>query len=100
MSNNKITISLSTEDKIYTLYKGDAFLIVADELISCLDLGLTDEPAVRKLVDAHPAETHLILTGRNAPEWLIEKADLVSEINEIKHYHRKNKGKAIKGLDY
>lgn len=87
-------------DKIYTLYKENYFLIIADELINCMNLGLTTEPSVRELVAACPADTHLILTGRNAPEWLIEKADLVSEINEVKHYHKKNKGDAIKGLDY
>ena len=46
-----------------------------------------------------PKEIHLILTGRNAPDWLIEKADLVSEINEVKHYFKKGES-AIKGLDY
>jgi len=87
-------------DKIYTLYKEKYFLIIADELISCMNLGLTDKTAVQELVDACPSSTHLILTGRNAPAWLIEKADLVSEVKDIKHYHKKNKGKAIKGLDY
>lgn len=87
-------------EKLYTLYKEGYFLIVADELINCMNLGLTTESVVRELVDTCPSETHLMITGRKTPEWLIEKADLVSEVNEIKHYHKKNKGKAIKGLDY
>ena len=75
------------------------FLIIADELINCLNLGLADEPSIRELIDKCPSDTHLILTGRNAPEWMIEKADLVSEIQEVKHYF-KSESKAIKGLDY
>ena len=80
------------------------FLIIADELINCLNSGLVDESSVRQLIDKCPKETHLMLTGRGAPDWLIEKADLVSETKEIKHYlnpETSSGGKqAIKGLDY
>lgn len=86
-------------DKIHTLYKEGYFSIVADELINCLNLHLIEESIVRELVDACPSDIHLILTGRNAPDWLIEKADLVSEIKEVKHYFKKGHS-AIKGLDY
>ena len=75
------------------------FLIVADELINCINLELLDEQNVRDLISNCPADTHLILTGRNAPDWLIKKADLVSYINDVKHYFKKGKD-AIKGLDY
>lgn len=85
--------------KLLTLYTKGYFLIVADELINCLNLGLLDEPTVRNLIEKCPKETHLLLTGRNAPSWLIEKADLVSEVTEVKHYYKKI-GKPIKGIDY
>jgi len=75
------------------------FLIVADELMSALNTGLLKAPDIRKLIDACPESTHLMLTGRNAPDWLIKKADLVSEIRDVKHYYPKIK-KAIEGLDY
>ncbi len=74
-------------------------LIICDEIINCMNSGLVKENEVRRLVDSCPKETHLLLTGRNAPPWLIEKADLVSEIQEVKHYYKKVK-KAIKGIDY
>ncbi len=85
--------------KTFTLYKGKYFLIVCDELITCFSSGLTDKSAVQDLLNKCPKNTHLILTGRNAPKWLTKKADLVSEINEIKHYFKKG-AEAIKGLDY
>ena len=86
-------------EKTLELCDQEYFLIIADELISCLNSGLIDEPSVQKLIDKCPKETHLMLTGRGAPGWLIEKADMVSEIKEIKHYFKSGK-QAIKGLDY
>ncbi len=81
------------------LFPQDYFLIVCDEIINCLNLGLLDEEAVRSLVDDCPSETHLILTGRDCPDWLKNKADLVSEVKDEKHYFKKGED-AIKGLDY
>lgn len=90
--------------KLLTLYKEGYFLIIADELISCLNSDLTDEAAVRDIIGQCPKDTHLMLTGRNAPDWLIEKADLVSEVKEVKHYFNPETSsvgqQAIKGLDY
>ncbi|MBI5411775.1 cob(I)yrinic acid a,c-diamide adenosyltransferase [Candidatus Peregrinibacteria bacterium] len=77
----------------------DYFLIVCDEIISCLDAGLLTDADVRAVIEALPATTYLILTGRHAPGWLIEKADLVTEMKEKKHYFKKG-WTAIEGLEY
>jgi cob(I)alamin adenosyltransferase len=47
--------------------------------------GLIDEAAFMSLVDERPPEVELICTGRYAPEWLIERADLVTEMVAVKH---------------
>ncbi len=86
-------------EAVLTLYNKTYDLIICDELINCLNLGLASEKSVRNLIDKCPTKTNLILTGRNAPKWMIEKADLVSEVKEVKHYYKKVK-KAIKGIDY
>ena len=85
--------------KVQELYKESYFLIICDEIINCMNLGLIDELSVRDLVNECPVNTHLIFTGRNAPDWLIEKADLVSEVNEVKHYFKEGQD-AIEGIDY
>ncbi|MFH0820308.1 MAG: cob(I)yrinic acid a,c-diamide adenosyltransferase [Candidatus Peregrinibacteria bacterium] len=85
--------------KILELYGKDYFLIVCDELINALNLGLVSESKVQEVVEKCPPMTHLLLTGRGAPAWLTEKADLVSEIKEMKHYFRSGQD-ATKGLDY
>lgn len=86
-------------NEVIKLFSEDYFLIVCDEIINCLNLGLLKQESLEKLLDACPPETHLILTGRNVPDWLSERADLVSEVNEVKHYFKKGQ-QAIKGLDY
>ncbi len=86
-------------NKVLELFGKDYFLIVCDELINALNLGLVSEARVREVVEQCPSGTHLLLTGRNAPAWLAEKADLVSEIREVKHYFKKGQD-ALKGLDY
>lgn len=86
-------------DKARELLQKNYDLIICDELINTLNYGLTPEEDVRALVEACPESTHLVLTGRNVPEWLAEKADLISEVKEVKHYYKKVK-EAIKGIDY
>lgn len=85
--------------KVLELFAEEHFLVIADEILSAVKVGLLQESDLRNVVEKCPPETHLILTGRDAPEWLIEKADLVSEVREIKHPFRKGR-KAERGIDY
>ncbi|MBA3060470.1 MAG: cob(I)yrinic acid a,c-diamide adenosyltransferase, partial [Nitrospirae bacterium] len=51
------------------------------------------------LLNKKPPETEVIITGRYADEKLIKKADLVTEMKEIKHYFKEGV-KARKGIEY
>ncbi|MCG4546427.1 cob(I)yrinic acid a,c-diamide adenosyltransferase, partial [Clostridium perfringens] len=42
-----------------------------------------------ELIEKKPKDMELILTGRNVPEKIMEKADLITEMREIKHYYKK-----------
>jgi cob(I)alamin adenosyltransferase len=67
---------------------GDYDLLVFDELVYVLDYKFLDTAKVlgeiRNIRDAQP-HLHIIMTGRNAPAELVEAADLVTEMKEIKH---------------
>lgn len=67
---------------------GDYDLLVFDEIVYVLDYGFLDLKKVLSEIEtvkaAQPA-LHLVLTGRNAPEELVEMADLVTEMKEVKH---------------
>lgn len=67
---------------------GDYDVIVLDEFTYPMHYGWVDTAEVIDALKARPDMLHVIITGRNAPEALVEYADLVTEMNVIKHpYH-------------
>jgi len=80
--------------------KSEAYdLVIADELNVALGTGLIDEAAFRRVLNARPKHIHLIVTGRGAPDFLIEAADIVTEMREVKHPFQHGI-KAQPGIDY
>ncbi|MFQ6003215.1 MAG: cob(I)yrinic acid a,c-diamide adenosyltransferase [Candidatus Zixiibacteriota bacterium] len=74
-------------------------IIVLDEINIALDKKLLTLGEVTELIHQRPPSLHLVLTGRNAPKKLLQLADLVSEVKEIKHPY-KNGLIAQKGIEY
>ena len=75
-------------------------IIILDEVNNAIHLGLISKEDVMEFINIAQGHTeHLILTGRDAPPELIERADLVTEMRDIKHpYHAGKKG--VRGLEY
>ena len=77
---------------------GEFDMVVLDEINCAMYFGLLDKNEVLELMRNKPAHTELILTGRYALDEIIEAADLVTEMREIKHYY--NEGvQARKGIE-
>jgi cob(I)alamin adenosyltransferase len=74
-------------------------IIVLDEINIALDKKLLTLKEVTELIQQKPPSLHLVLTGRNAPKKLLQLADLVSEVKEIKHPYKKGII-AQKGIEY
>ncbi len=74
-------------------------LVILDELNVALDLGLVSDEDVEMILDECPEDVNLVITGRSARNWLIERADLVTEMKEIKHPYQKGIT-AQKGIDW
>ena len=80
-------------------------LIVLDELNNALaikDFPIDDVLPLKEvihLIKTKPEDLHLVITGRNAKQELIEEADLVSEITPIKHYYEEGIP-AVLGIEY
>lgn len=89
-------------DKAKTwISSGNFDLVILDEITYTMNYGWNKaEDIVSWLKANKPADLHIIMTGRNAPEELIEYADLVSEMREIKHPFRLQKIPAQKGIDF
>ena len=81
------------------ILSGDYDLIILDELNYVLGYGYLPLDDVIRCLQARPAHVHVMLTGRNAPKELIEIADCVTEMREIKHPYSKGIP-AQKGIDY
>ncbi len=73
-------------------------LVVLDEINIALKLGYIDLNQVLDALRARPHMQHVVLTGRGAPAELIEAADTVTEMREIKHAYRAGVG-AQKGVE-
>ncbi|MFP4646733.1 MAG: cob(I)yrinic acid a,c-diamide adenosyltransferase [Candidatus Acetothermia bacterium] len=77
----------------------DCDLLVLDEINVALSSSYIDEEQFLSLLDLKPPHLELICTGRDAPQSLIEKADLVSKIDDVKHFYRKDQTPRL-GYEY
>jgi cob(I)alamin adenosyltransferase len=74
-------------------------MLILDEVNNAIHLDLLPLDAVLSLVRELPAGMDLVLTGRDARPELVELADIVSEVHEVKHpYQSGTKGK--KGIEW
>jgi cob(I)alamin adenosyltransferase len=85
-----------TREKITS---GNFEIIILDEINNALQLKLVELEQILDLVRLKPELVHLVLTGRNAHPELVELADTVSEVCEIKHAYRKDI-EPQPGIDY
>jgi len=74
-------------------------IVILDEINVAIHLNLISVDDVLSLIDNKPESLDLVLTGRNARDEIIERADLVTEMREIKHPFQKGI-KAKKGIDF
>ena len=74
-------------------------MVILDEINYVIDFGLLPVDKMITLLEKKPNRLHIILTGRNAHEKVIERANIVTEMVEIKHQYSKGI-KAHKGIEF
>ena len=74
-------------------------LLVLDELNVALDFKLVSLKQALTLIAEKPEGLELVITGRYAPRALLRRADLVTEMKEVKHYYKKGIA-ARQGIEY
>lgn len=77
----------------------DYDLVILDEINVAVDYNLIEEKKVLDLIASKPCNVTLVLTGRYASQAILETADTISEVKEIKH-HYNNGIKAQPGIEY
>jgi len=79
---------------------GEQFeIVILDEINNAIHHGLIDEARVLALIEHKPDAVELILTGRNAPQSVIDAADYVTDLRLVKHPFQKGVP-ARNGIDY
>lgn len=70
------------------MLSGKVDMLILDEILGAIGAGLVTPEVVLALIAEKPPDLHLVLTGRGAPQEIIEAADLVTEMREVKHPYR------------
>ena len=94
------TSSAAWEKALTYICNPEYHLILLDEVNVALKLGYLDLDNVLNGLEQKPEDTHVILTGRGAPQGLIEKADLVTEMTLVKHPFKQQEVKAQPGIEF
>ena len=81
------------------IFSGKYDVVILDEVNYAINLDLIDVQDIIKIIKEKPFELDLVLTGRNVREEIVELADLVTEMKEIKHPF-KSGIKAKKAIDF
>ena len=81
------------------LYSGKYDLFIIDEINVAMGWKLVDADEVIGILKKRPDNTEVVLTGRYAPDKIVEYADLVTEMREIKHPYSKGIG-SRKGIEF
>lgn len=79
---------------------GEYHMVILDELNIVLKYEYLALDEVLRVLTNRPEPLHVVITGRHAPDALIEAADLVSEMRLVKHPYREQGIKAQKGVEY
>ncbi|MDK2820219.1 MAG: cob(I)alamin adenosyltransferase [Clostridia bacterium] len=78
---------------------GNVDVLILDEINNAIYFNLIKEEEVLEFLKQRPKNVEIILTGRNAPESLIEIADLVTDMRQVKHPYEQGIN-ARKGIEY
>lgn len=81
------------------LQSGEYDMVILDEAINSIRLGLMTPQTLIELLDTRAPNTEVVLTGRGVPQEIIDYADLVTEMTLVKHPFDRGVG-ARKGIEY
>jgi cob(I)alamin adenosyltransferase len=81
------------------LADGTYDVLILDELTYCLTFGWLSADVVVRALQERPAGTHVVITGRDAPQALVDVADIVTEMHLVKHPYREQGIGAQPGIE-
>ncbi|MGL3821661.1 cob(I)yrinic acid a,c-diamide adenosyltransferase [Sphingopyxis sp. R3-92] len=96
-----IAVARTAWDEVKRMIADPSYqMVIADELNIVLRYDYLPTEEVLEALAVKPEMTHVIITGRNAPQSLIDAADLVTEMTQVKHPFREQNVKAQAGIEF
>ncbi len=95
----RVALAKEMDDLEHIMISGEYDLVIADEINYCIHRGLIGLERAVALVEKRPENVELVFTGRYAPEELIARAGVVTEMRKIKH-HFDQGIKARRGIEF
>jgi len=92
-------VEAAWEEARAAILSGEWDMVILDEINYAIGYGMLDPAQVAETLKAKPEMVHVILTGRNAHPLLVELADTVTEMREVKHAYQKGI-LAQRGIEY
>ena len=99
METHRLAAQKALEEAGRELESGKWDMIILDEIIYALGFELLTEDQILEQIAAKPPGMHLVLTGRKAPQSIIDRSDLVTEMKKIKHPYAQGI-QAQKGVEF
>lgn len=81
------------------IFSGSADIVVLDEISHAVNFGFLSKSMVIETLKQKNETIHIVLTGRDMPREIIDSADMVTEMKEIRHPYQLGKP-AVEGIDY
>jgi cob(I)alamin adenosyltransferase len=85
---DRVLVEKALEETANEMKSGSWDVMILDEINTACRLGLVSVEKVLQLMELKPYGMELVLTGRGAAEPVVERADLVTEMREVKHYFK------------
>jgi len=92
-------VKVAWDEARAAIYSGEWDMVVLDEINYAIGYGMLDPAIVVEALRNRPPMVHVILTGRNAHPMLVEIADTVTEMRDVKHAYQKGI-EAQRGVEY
>jgi len=87
------------EEARHAILSGEWDLVILDEINYAIGYGMLDPAQVAAALRQKPEQVHVILTGRNAHPTIVDLADTVTEMKQVKHAYEKGV-MAQRGIEY
>ncbi|MCU7497050.1 MAG: cob(I)yrinic acid a,c-diamide adenosyltransferase [Ignavibacteria bacterium] len=98
-SKDKEAIMKALERSVEALESGEFDIVILDEVCVCFYFGLLKPQELIPVLETKPGNVELILTGRYCPEEILKKADLITEMREVRHYYQQQGITSRKGIE-